>query len=132
MSNKLNKHKSSFRFEELDVWQKSVDFADKVIEVVEKLDTSRKHYRIIEQLESSSTSISMNIAEGKGRYSNKEFIHFLYIARGSLFETITLLKIFYKRNWIGNTVLSQIKDSGAEVGRMINGLIKSLQHRAKN
>jgi len=40
----------------------------------------------------------MNVAEGKGRFSRKEFIQFLYIARGPLFETITLMNIFKREN----------------------------------
>ena len=94
-----------FSFEDLEVWQKSVDFAVKVIDVIEIINTNRNHYRLIEQLESSVSSISANIAEGKGRNSKKEFIQYLYIARGSLFETITFLTIFYKKNWISSSHL---------------------------
>jgi four helix bundle protein len=64
-----------------------------VIRLVGNLKTPRKHYRLIEQLEAASTSVAMNIAEGKGRPTTKEFIQFLYIARGSWFEVITLLVI---------------------------------------
>ena len=64
----------NFAYENLEVWNKSVDFAVKVIDAVEKINTDRKHYRLLEQIEASSTSIAMNIAEGKGRFSNKAFI----------------------------------------------------------
>ena len=87
---------TKFGFEDLEVWQKSIEFAKIVIDITDKINTNRKHYRLIEQLEASSASIAMNIAEGKGRYSKKEFIQFLYIARGSLYETLTLLMIFNK------------------------------------
>ena len=60
-----------FAFEDLEVWQKSVDFANKVISFAEEIKTDRKHYRLIEQLESASTSVALNIAEGKGGYSKK-------------------------------------------------------------
>ncbi|MBW6465965.1 MAG: four helix bundle protein [Brevefilum sp.] len=46
-------------------------FANHVIDVVDILETTRKHYRLIEQLEAAVTSIPMNIAEGKGRLSHK-------------------------------------------------------------
>ena len=55
-----------FSFQKLKVWQKSILFAEKVIRLIDELDTNRKHYRLIEQLESASTSVAMNIAEGKG------------------------------------------------------------------
>ena len=71
-----------------------------IIKLIEEIETSRKHYRLIDQLESSCTSIALNIAEGKGRFSKKEFKQFLFIAGGSLYETVTMLQIFLKMNWI--------------------------------
>jgi four helix bundle protein len=116
-----------FAFEKLDVWHKAVAFADKVISIVEEMDTDRKHYRLIEQLESCASSPAMNIAEGKGRHSKKEFIQFLYIARGSLYETITLLTIFKGRNWIKQNQFYEISDMAKEVASMLMGLVRSLQ-----
>jgi len=55
--------KVRFSFEELEVWQKAVEFAKLVIELAEKIHTDRKHYRLIEQLEAASTSVAMNIKE---------------------------------------------------------------------
>lgn len=118
---------SNFSFEDLEVWQKAIDFADKVIDIIDKLKTDRKHYRLIENLESAAVSVSSNIAEGKGRYSKKEFIQFLYIARGSLYETVTQLTIFYKRKWIQKYQLEEIKSFGAEIGKKISSLINSIK-----
>jgi len=56
-----------FSFQELKVWQKSVLFAERVIRSIDEIEAPRRHYRLIEQLESACTSVSMNIAEGKGR-----------------------------------------------------------------
>jgi four helix bundle protein len=123
MANSENK----FSFEDLDVWQKSVDFSLKVIDIIEKLQTQRKHYRLIEQLESASTSIAMNIAEGKGRYSKKEFIQYLYIARGSLFETNALLTMFYRSTWINEEQINELKKLGNQIGKMISSLISSIK-----
>lgn len=86
-----------FGYEDLDVWNKAIEFAVEVIDLVENISTDRKHYRLLEQIESSSVSISMNIAEGKGRFSKKEFVQYLYISRGSLYETMTLLEIFRRK-----------------------------------
>jgi len=114
---------------DLIVWQKSMAFANNVIDLVDKLDTSRKHYRLIEQLEAAVTSVPMNIAEGKGRSSTKEFIHFLYIARGSLYETLTLLEIFQMRKWISSDHFNTIETQANELAKMINGLIRSISQR---
>ena len=111
---------------DLIVWQKSMVFANEVIDVVENLETTRKHYRLIEQLESAVTSVPMNIAEGKGRNSKKEYVHFLYIARGSLYETLTLLEIFQMRKWISNDHFILLESQANELGKMINGLIRSI------
>ena len=116
-------------YRKLVVWQKSMLFADQVIALIEALDTSRKHYRLYEQLEAATTSIPMNIAEGQGRESKKEFIRFLYIARGSLFETLTLLEIFKIRNWISQEQFEGLESQSNEIARMINGLVKSIAQR---
>lgn len=103
-----------------------MNFAVKVIELVETVGTERKHYRLFEQIEAASTSVSMNLAEGKGKNSKKEFTQFCYIARGSLYETMTLLEIFRRKKWIGNLAYPQIEKEGIEIASMIKGLINSL------
>ncbi|MBI3753392.1 MAG: four helix bundle protein [Deltaproteobacteria bacterium] len=122
--------KVKFSFEDLEVWQKAVEFAKRVIDLIERVETEqgRKHYRLIEQLEACSTSIALNIAEGKGRYSKKEFIQFLFIARGSLYETVTLLTIFYRNKWISDIQLNEMKGFGDEIGKMISSLINSIKN----
>ena len=90
----------AFAFEDLQVYQKALGFSVAIIDVIEDMETPRKHYRLIEQLEASCTSVALNISEGKGRFSKKEFRHFLYIARGTLYETITMLQIFLRKSWL--------------------------------
>jgi four helix bundle protein len=116
-----------FSFEGLEVWQKAVDFAKRIIDLSERIETNRKHFRLIEQLEASSTSVALNIAEGKGRYSKKEFVQFLYVARGSLYETITLMTIFHKNKWISEAQLNETKRFADEIGKMLSSLIASIR-----
>ena len=116
-----------FSFQDLKVWQKSVSFAEQVIRIIDELDTPRKHYRLVEQLESASTSVAMNIAEGKGRQSTKEFIQFLYIARGSLFEVVTLLIILERLGWIVPKKVATLQGLAEEIAKMINALVKSMR-----
>ena len=117
-----------FGFEDLEVWRKAIEFAKGVIELAESVETDRKHFRLIEQLEACSTSVALNIAEGKGRYSKKEFVQFLHIALGSLYETITLLIIFNQNNWISDSQLDEAKASGEEIGKMLSGMITSIKN----
>ena len=116
-----------FAFEDLLVWQKAIDFAEVVIKTIDEFDAPRKHYRIIEQLESAAISVSSNIAEGKGRFSKKEFVHYLYIARGSLFETVSLCILIRRLAWIGEERLLKLKLLGEEIAKMLNSLIKSVK-----
>lgn len=118
---------SKFGYEDLEVWRKAIDWASVVISLTENLATSRKHFRLIEQLESARSSVAMNIAEGKGRYSQKEFVQLLYIARGSLYETITLLEIFARQDWIDKQKFIEIKAKGREIAKMLNSLVSSIK-----
>jgi four helix bundle protein len=117
----------NFGHEDLEVWNKAVDFAVAVIDTVEESTTDRRHYRLLEQIEASCTIVAMNIAEGKGRFSKKEFVQFLYISRGSLYETMTLLEILRRKGWISNEQYSGLARDGKEIVSMIIGLIKSIR-----
>lgn len=116
----------AFVFEELKVYQRGIEFSTNVIDAVEQMATPRKHYRLVEQLEAAATSVVLNIAEGKGRYSKKEFRHFLYIARGSLYETIAMLQIMLKKKWIKHDAYQKIYADAEEISKMLSGLINSL------
>ena len=116
-----------FSFKDLKVWQKAVDFATKVIRTMEDFETTRKHYRLVEQLEAACTSVAMNIAEGKGRQTTKEFIQYLFIARGSLFEVITLLIILNDLGWLSNSQIAKLQLDAEEITKMLNAMIKAMR-----
>ena len=120
--------KFTFPFEKLEVWQNAVDLADYVLKLLEGFPHN-KHLRLIGQMESAVSSISQNIAEGKGRQYKKEFIQFLYISEGSLFEVMTLTEIFVKRGLIKELDAVKIKQQAQTIDKKLNGLIKSLRSR---
>ena len=126
---KMNPTSSTARlsYKDLIVWQKSIEFASIVIDHAENLASSRKHYRLMEQLEAAATSIPMNIAEGKGRYSTKEYKHFLMIARGSLYETMTLLEIFQLKGWITTEAFQKLNNHALEIASMLTVLHRKLK-----
>ena len=97
-----------------------------VIDLIDHIKTPRKHYKLIEQPEGSSSSVALNISEGKGRFSKKEFVHFFYISRGSLYETVTMLQIFLKKDWIEKDSYIKIYSEAQEINKMLSGLINSL------
>ena len=117
----------AFAFESLVVYNRALNFSVSVITRIDAIKTPRKHYRLIEQLEAACTSIALNIAEGKGRFSKKEFRHILYIARGSLYETVTMLQIFQKLQWLNNSSYQELYSEAEQIGKMLSILAKSLK-----
>jgi four helix bundle protein len=116
-----------FNFQDLKVWQMAIDFADIMMEISENKLPDHKHHRLKEQIGSASISVSSNIAEGKGRWSQKEFVHFLYISRGSLFESVSLLTIVKRRNYIVESEFNNIMLKAIEISKALNGLINSIK-----
>ena len=117
-----------FPFERLEVWQLAIELADFVLARLESLPPHR-HTRLIGQMEAAVCSIAQNIAEGKGRQYKKEFIQFLYIAEGSLFELLTLAEIFSRRKLFSGEDASSIRERAEVIDRKLHGLMRSLRSR---
>jgi four helix bundle protein len=100
-----------FRFEKLDIWKDSIEISDVLFDYADKADEKRK-YKFAEQLRAATMSISNNIAEGSGSFSDKDFANFLNITRRSIFECANILYIFERRKIVSNierlTVYSQL------------------------
>jgi four helix bundle protein len=111
------------------VWHLAVDLADSIFSILE-LFPPNKYSRLIGQMESAVSSIAQNIAEGKGRQHKKEFIQFLYISEGSLFEVLTLLEIFKRRGLIEEKKTTEIRKQVETIDRKLHGLINSLRNRS--
>jgi four helix bundle protein len=117
-----------FPFEKLEVWHLAVDFADYVLNILDSFPPN-KYSRVVGQMEAAVSSIPQNIAEGKGRQYKKEFIQYLYIAEGSLFEVMTLSEILKRRRLIGEKESIEIKERAEIIDRKLHGLINSLRSR---
>ena len=115
-----------FPFEKLEIWQLAVELADVVLGILETFPAN-KHFRLIGQMEAAVSSISQNIAEGKGRQYKKEFVQFLFIAKGSLFEVITLSEIFRRRALFNEDHYLSIRRQSEQIDRKISGLINKLR-----
>ena len=84
-------------------------------------------YGLTSQMRRAGVSIASNIAEGKGRYSRKEFMQFLFYARGSLSELETQLFIARELGYLDLAEVRKIEDQSIELGRILNGLTASIQ-----
>ena len=115
-----------FPFEKLDVWNMAVNLAEYILELLEKLPQN-KHIRLIGQVESAAVSVPQNIAEGKGRQYKKEFIQFLHIGQGSVYEVVTLNEIFRRRGLFSEEEGMEIRNRCEQIDRKLNGLINSLK-----
>ena len=120
-----------FPFEKLDVWHMAVDLAETVLSFLEQLPPN-KHVRLIGQMESAAVSVSQNIAEGEGRQYKKEFIQFLHIAKGSVFEVVTLNEIFRRRKVFSEGQTNEVRNQCEAIDRKLNGLINSLHGKRTN
>jgi four helix bundle protein len=117
--------KGIFRFEELDVWQKSIELSDKLFEKSDRTDI--KHcYRFSEQLRAEAMSITNNIAEGSALNSDKDFAQFLNIARRSVFECVNILILYERRKYISIDELDSLKLELSSISKMLTNLRKSL------
>jgi len=110
-----------YSFEKLTVWQEAKKL---VVEVYHLLDSFPKFekYALCDQIRRAIVSVPSNIAEGSGRKSLKEQIHFLEIAYGSLMETYNQLLIAIDLAYISKESVEAIKPSIDAVAKMINAL----------
>ncbi len=110
-------------FSKLKVWQTSMELVELIYRLTKTFPKSET-YNLVSQINRSAISIPSNIAEGKGRKSDKKFKQFLYIARGSLFELRTQLELARRVGFIKSD--KNIKEKIVEVQSMLNSLINRL------
>ena len=116
----------SEHYRDLIAWQKAKRLALDVYRCTRKFPRD-EIYRLTSQMRRAAVSVPSNIAEGKGRYSQKELVHFLYLARGSLLELETQLSIARDLDYIDLLAFKSLESETEELGRILNGLINRFQ-----
>jgi four helix bundle protein len=112
-------------YKDLIAWQKAMILA-KTIYTITARYPKEEIYGLTSQLRRAAVSVACNIAEGQARNSTGEFKQFLGISKGSLAETETLLLLSSDLNLISTTELEEITKITDEVGKLLSGLLKSL------
>jgi four helix bundle protein len=112
-------------YRDLIVWQKAMALARRTYAITEELPKSEA-YGLLSQIRRAAVSIPSNIAEGQGRLTDLQFRHFLGTARGSLYEMQTQLELAGSLVYLDERLVRKLMGQGAEVARLINGLIPSL------
>ena len=123
-------HKKVESFKDLIVWQKGISLVNDIYKVTKHFP-KEELYCITSQIRRAAISIPTNIAEGWGRGTTRNYIQFLEIARGSLFELNTLIIISYNQEYINKEVCDDIENKLNEIGRMLNTLISKLESTSK-
>ncbi len=116
-----------FMFENLDVYQRAVDLADRII--THTKDAPRGFGFLTDQLNRAALSISTNLAEGNGRFTKADRRHFFTIARGSIQECVPLLELAGRHDLISKSDHASLRSELEEISRMISGLINGLDKR---
>ena len=118
-------------YRQLIAWQKSMKFTADVYRATRNFP-KWELYGLVSQLRRAAISVPSNVAEGQGRRSTGEFKHFLGIARGSLLETETQILLALELQYLSSEDSERLLAETAEVGRIINGLINSLDGKRRN
>ena len=117
--------KMAFIFEKLTVYQKTLDFAEKISKITEAF--SRGSYYLSDQLNRAATSIALNIAEGNGRYHKNDRNNFFYIARGSVHECVPLVELAYRKGLISSDIRKELFEHLETIAKMLSGPYKVIQ-----
>lgn len=116
-------------YKELMIWKKGIEIVEKVYKTT-KTFPKNEMFGLTSQMRRASISISSNIAEGFARNSTKEYIHFLYISRGSCAELETQLLISDKLGYSDKKSGAALYEDICFEAKMISNLIASLRHNS--
>ena len=113
-------------YRELLVWQKAMDLALLVYKLTEAFP-KREIYGLAAQIRRAGVSVPSNIAEGYGRGSGKEYLHFLSIAQGSLKELETQIILSERLRYATSAQAAELLAEAETIGKMLGSLIRSLR-----
>ena len=112
-------------YRELRVWQNAMNITQTIYELTRQFPSDEK-YGLVSQIRRAAVSIASNIAEGNGRNTTGEYIHFLGISRGSLFELETQIEIASRLGFLSQESHTLLLKDSELISKQLTGLIKSL------
>ena len=119
------------RFEDIKAWQEARVLVKMVYDAVKSNKDSSSNYKFREQIQSATVSIMSNIAEGFSRRTTKEFVQFLFIAKGSVAEVQSHLYIALDQSYINENKFDELYSKSDEVASLISGFIRYLLNKDK-
>ena len=115
-------------YQDLEVWKKSIELAESVYQISTRFPPEER-FGVTSQVRRTAVSVAANIAEGAERHGTGEFLQFLGIASGSLAELETILILVHRLQMVTSEQAARLLEQAAEVGRLLNGLKRSLRSR---
>ncbi len=112
-------------FRDLRVWQEAMALTARVYRATADFPKSET-YGLAQQMRRAAVSVPSNIAEGKGHRSSREFVHYLFHARGSLWELQTQILVAGELQYVSGEQGEHLLAAAENISRALNGLIKSL------
>jgi four helix bundle protein len=114
----------AFSFENLDVYNKAIDFVSSIYSLT-KAFPPEEMFGLTSQIRRAAVSIPSNVSEGSTR-SKKDFSRFIDMARGSVFECVTLLQVSFKQGYISQKKFADLGNELTDLSKMLSGLKRSL------
>ncbi len=115
-------------YKDLDVFKDSHKIVLEIYNITKDYPETEK-YRLIDQMIRAAYSVPANIAEGNSRNTTKDYINYLYIARGSINELKYFLLLSKDLNYININEYSRLKEKCVLIAKQLNGLINSLKKK---
>jgi len=115
------------KFEDIEAWQKARELTRQIY-MVSNSGAFARDFGLCDQIRRASVSIMSNIAEGFRRGGNKEFIQFLFTAKGSAYEVQAQLYVALDAGHIGEEQFQKLYSSTEETARLIGGLLRYLRN----
>jgi four helix bundle protein len=116
-------------YRDLKVWQKAMDLTENCYRATQTFPKEER-YGLIAQIRRSAVSVASNIAEGYGRDSDGSFIQFLRVSQGSLKELETQVIVSERIGALSAASAQRLLQSADEIGRMLRGLINSINNKS--
>jgi four helix bundle protein len=110
-----------FNFEKLEVWRKSIEFADLVYGLTRSFPVEER-FGLTNQMRRASVAVSSNIAEGSSRSSKTDYARFVELAAGSLFEVISQAHVAARQGYLTDDGFQSLHSMAEELSRMLSGL----------
>jgi four helix bundle protein len=114
-----------FRFMNMQIWKDGIELSEMLFDTADLAD-ERRYFKFAEQLRAAAMSITNNIAEGSGSFSDREFANFLNVSRRSVFECANILCLYNRRKIIDESVLKDLLTRLVISSKMITNFRRTL------